>query len=224
VTAKPEVIYVGDPMCSWCWGFAPTIERIAARADVVTRVVVGGLRPGPSAAPLTDEMRAYLLHHWEKVAAASGQPFDETFLARENWVYDTETPAVAVTTMRHLAEPMTLSFFTRLQRAFYAEGVDITDRLVYPELISGFDVDEAKFMDEFESNAARARAWEDFAEARELGVLGFPTVLLKANESTQVLSQGYASAEHFDNQLAYWVEGRQPASADVGTCSIDGAY
>ena len=23
-----EIIYVGDPMCSWCWGFAHTIQEI----------------------------------------------------------------------------------------------------------------------------------------------------------------------------------------------------
>ena len=25
-------IYFADPMCSWCWGFAPVIEKIAAEA------------------------------------------------------------------------------------------------------------------------------------------------------------------------------------------------
>ncbi len=221
MTAKPTLIYVGDPMCSWCWGLAPTIERIAAREDVATRVVVGGLRPGENAAPLDDGLRQYLLHHWEKISELSGQPFSKSALQRENWVYDTEVPAIAVTTMRHLAEPETIRFLTHVQRAFYAGGVDITDPGVYPALLSGFDLDAADFMTEMASAEAKTRAWKDFAEARELGVLGFPTVLLEVDGSIQVLSRGYASSEHFDNQLAYWVELRQPNSADVGTCSID---
>lgn len=23
-----EFVYVGDPMCSWCWGFAPALEKL----------------------------------------------------------------------------------------------------------------------------------------------------------------------------------------------------
>jgi len=222
VTAKPEVIYVGDPMCSWCWGIAPTVHHIAARDDVEFRTVVGGLRPGPSAEALDDRMRRFLAHHWEKVAEVSGQPFDETFLDREGWVYDTELPAIAVTTMRYLAEPETVGFFTHLQRSFYADGVDITDPARYPELIDGFVVDENTFMDEMRSDDARTRAWQDFAEARELGVAGFPTLLLRVDGMTQVLSRGFASQDYFDNQLAHWVEGRQPDSAGPGECGIDG--
>lgn len=221
MATKPTVVYVGDPMCSWCWGLAPTVEQIASRSDLDLRVIVGGLRPGPSAAPLDDRMRTTLRHHWDKVAEASGQPFSDTALERENWVYNTELPAIAVTTMRSVAKPETLRFFTRLQRAFYADGIDITDHSEYPELLSDFGVETREFMNELGTETARTRAWDDFAEARELGVAGFPTVLLEIEGSTQVLSRGFAPSDHFDNQLTYWVESRQPDSASIGTCSVD---
>jgi putative protein-disulfide isomerase len=216
------MIYVGDPMCSWCWGMAPTLHKIAARTDVETRVVVGGLRPGPSAEPLDDRLRAVLAHHWEKVAAVSGQPFDESFLDKQGWVYNTELPAIAVTTMRQLLPAETLRFFTDLQKAFYVDGVDITASGSYAELTANYDVDPVEFLAEMASPQGRARAWEDFAEARELGVLGFPTLLLRMGDDTQVLSRGYASLGHFEDQIAYWLQGRLPDAADVGTCSIDG--
>nr|MDJ0924281.1 DsbA family protein [Acidimicrobiia bacterium] len=210
---------VGDPMCSWCWGMAPVIQHIADRGDVAVRVIVGGLRPGPNAVALDDGLRATLSHHWERVAEASGQPFEPFALERDDWVYDTELPAIAVVTMRSLAEKETLRFFAGLQRAFYVDGVDITDPEQYPGLIGDYPVDVATFMQDLRSAAARTRAWEDFAEARELGVMGFPTVLLAVDGSIQVLSRGYAGANYFDSALAHWVEGVQPTSAD-GACSI----
>jgi putative protein-disulfide isomerase len=219
---KPEVIYVGDPMCSWCWGVAPAMHQIAARDDVDLRVIVGGLRPGPNARPLDDAMRQELAHHWEKVASVSGQPFDNKALGRSGWVYDTELPAIAVTTMRRLSPADTLGFFTHLQKSFYADGVDITDPEEYPGLVAGYDVDFGRFMEELGSEEARTIAWHEFAEARELGVAGFPTVLLRIDDKIQVLTRGYASLEHFDNVLAHWVEGRQPDSASIGTCSVEG--
>ena len=46
---EPELIYVGDPMCSWCWGMAPALQAFAAHAlqqELAFSVVLGGLRPG----------------------------------------------------------------------------------------------------------------------------------------------------------------------------------
>ncbi|HCN45385.1 MAG TPA: disulfide bond formation protein DsbA, partial [Pseudomonas sp.] len=47
-----RLLYVMDPMCSWCWGFAPVAAALIAQAQqagVETRLVVGGLRTGSSA-------------------------------------------------------------------------------------------------------------------------------------------------------------------------------
>ena len=27
-----RLLYVMDPMCSWCWGFAPVVEALATQA------------------------------------------------------------------------------------------------------------------------------------------------------------------------------------------------
>jgi putative protein-disulfide isomerase len=191
-----EFVYVGDPMCSWCWGFAPVLDRMQQVYEVPIRVVVGGLRPGPAAEELDDGMERFLAHHWEQVAAASGQPFDHTFLARrDGWRYDTEIPAIAVVTMRELDEGATLRFHSRLQRAFYAEGVDITDRDRYPRLLDTFDVDDTTFMDMFGSEEMRKRAWADFAESRSLGVAGFPTLLVRDGDRWAVAARGFAPAD-----------------------------
>jgi len=44
---QPTIIYIGDPMCSWCYGFAPelskTIDHFDNKANL--RLVMGGLRP-----------------------------------------------------------------------------------------------------------------------------------------------------------------------------------
>lgn len=61
-----RLIYVMDPMCSWCWGFAPVAAALIAQAreaGVATRVVPGGLRTGGSA--LDSSTRKYILEHWQ---------------------------------------------------------------------------------------------------------------------------------------------------------------
>ncbi len=46
---KQEIIYVGDPMCSWCWGISPALTELRdhfAKEKIAFKVIVGGLRPG----------------------------------------------------------------------------------------------------------------------------------------------------------------------------------
>ena len=141
-SSTAEFIYVGDVMCSWCWGFAPTLTKLTKNFQLPIRVLNGRLRPGPSAELLDDRMAGFLGHHWEQVAEASGQPFDASFLERrDGWQYDTELPAIAVTTMRTHDPSSTLPFFNDLQRAFYARGIDVTDTVEYRALLEGFNVD-----------------------------------------------------------------------------------
>jgi putative protein-disulfide isomerase len=214
-----EFIYVGDPMCSWCWGFAPVLERMEEVYDIPIRVVVGGLRPGTDGQELDDGVAAMLAHHWEQVAHASGQPFDHTFLERrDGWVYDTENPAIAVVAMRELSPEDTLRFHTRLQRAFYAEGVDITDPAVYPDLLGGFEVDPTKFTEMLSSDEARKAAWSDFAEARSYGATGFPTLIVRDGEEYGVVTRGYVAAEQLLPMLSEWLLTKYETAGEALFC------
>lgn len=171
-----KLIYVGDPMCSWCWGFAPEIESLAD--DYPVEVVVGGLRPGPSAQPLDDSMAAFLRDHWVEISERTSQPFDTGFLdRRDGWVYDTEPAAVAVTLVREIDEPRTLDYFTTVQHAFYADGRDVTDFDVLTDLTSDLDVDRQSFREQLESDEAKKMAWGDFSRSRNWGIGGFPALI-----------------------------------------------
>jgi putative protein-disulfide isomerase len=220
-TRDLEFVYVGDPMCSWCWGFAPVLEQLEADYDIAMRTVVGGLRPGASAQPLDDGAKRTIAHHWHQVEERSGQPFDHRFFDRDDWVYDTELPAIAVVAVRELNEKATLPFFTRLQRAFYAENIDITDAAVYQDLLGGFDVDGGRFAELVTSPDMKQRAYDDFAIARGFGITGFPTLLLREGDAHHVVTYGYAPADQLEPALNAWLQDRFGAEAAGMICSLD---
>lgn len=192
-----ELIYVGDPMCSWCWGFAPVVEELAGPRGFPVSVVVGGLRPGPAAEPLGPRFAEYLRREWRTIADRTGQPFsvDVIDTLGAGWLYDTELPAAAVVRMRSILPARTLDLFTRIQRAFYAEGIDVTDPDRYPELLAGFDVDTDEYVAALRSSHHRSEAWEDFARARRWGITGFPTLLVRTGERLQLVTAGYRPLE-----------------------------
>lgn len=90
--AKARLLYVMDPMCSWCWGFAPVAEALSRQAvadGVAFHLVAGGLRAGHGAA-LDPNTRGYILGHWQTVQQTTGQPFRFDDALPEGFVYDTE--------------------------------------------------------------------------------------------------------------------------------------
>lgn len=196
------LIYVGDPMCSWCWGFAPEIESLAGELPV--EVVVGGLRPGPMARTLDDPMAEFLRHHWEEIAERTGQPFDTSFLdRRDGWVYDTEPAAIAVTQMRLIEPARTLDYFTDVQMAFYAKGEDVTDFEVLTSLAATHGVDVERFGADLASEEAKKRAWDDFSRARNWGISGFPTLVGELGDGRlALLARGWTSAEVIEERIA----------------------
>ena len=197
-----ELIYVGDPMCSWCWGVAPELDSLVERhPDLPLRIVVGGLRPGPAAQTVDRRLAEYLAHHWEAVAERSGQPFDDSLLEREGWLYDTEPACRAVVTMRELAPDLTFDFFKRLQRAFYAEGIVLSDGDAIRPLVDEFEVDADRFMEGFDSEAAVKVTWQDFSLARSWGINGFPTILVRHGDSASIVARGYTSADEMSNRI-----------------------
>lgn len=197
-----KLIYIGDPMCSWCWGFAPEIESLSKDFDI--EVVVGGLRPGPSAQALTDRMADFLRQHWVEIAERTDQAFDIGFLdRRDGWVYDTEPAAVAVVTMRDLHELGTLGYFTDIQRAFYAEGRDVTDFDVLADLVTAYPVDQKVFRSRLESQAAKQSAWADFGRARNWGISGFPALVGElTGDRLALLARGWTRADVIRSRIA----------------------
>jgi putative protein-disulfide isomerase len=104
--------------------------------------------------------------------------------------------------MRELAPHETFRFFKRLQRAFCADGLAVWDPAIYGELVDGFDVEKAEFIDAFESEQAVKATWRDFSLARSWGINGFPTILLRQGTSGQIIARGYAKADAMESALA----------------------
>jgi len=190
-----RLIYVADPMCSWCWGFAPELDKLRARFNLPIEVVVGGLRPGPAAQPLDAQLGGYLRTTWNRIAELTGQPFDPTPLSWEGWTYDTELPARAIVVVRSLSPDLAVSFFSTLQRAFYAEAIDITSPDAYADLIAPLDLAPEEFGARLSSDQSREAAWEDFRRARSMGVGGFPALFVDGPTGPVTVTLGYQAAD-----------------------------
>lgn len=207
--STPHLIYFSDPMCSWCYGFSPVIEdirRTFGRALPI-RVVMGGLRPGTEK-PMTEEAKLEIADHWTHVHEATGLPFNGSGMAAPGFVYDTDPAARAVVVARRDGEEMAAAFLARAQRAFYAEGRDVTTGAVLADLADELGLDREAFLEAWASEAAKEETWRDYAISQRAGVTGFPTLVAGPNAEGVygVVTRGYASSEQVVTILKEWLE------------------
>ncbi len=195
-----SLIYIGDPMCSWCYGFGRPLGQLLARfPEVPVQLVLGGLR-AYNTQVMDDALKAKLRGAWAGVAERSGQPFSQGLFERTDFVYDTEPACRAVVTVREHAPHLALAMYHAIQHAFYADGRDTTKAAVLGEIwdeVHGRTKEawgHIDFLRDFESEAMRQRTRDDFAQAQRWGVRGFPTLLVVRGDQAQVLSNGYTEA------------------------------
>ena len=202
-----RLLYVMDPMCSWCWGFAPVAAALIAQArqaGVDTRLVVGGLRTGSSA--LDASTRRYILEHWQAVNDATGQPFQFDGAMPDGFVYDTEPVCRALVTARSLDGEKLWDLLARIQQAFYQQAEDVTRAQTLVNLAEQAGYDRTAFSAAFTSHEQRSATAADFTWAQDLGIAGFPTLLAERNGQLALLTNGYQPLESLEPLLGRWLE------------------
>ncbi|MEO1050140.1 MAG: DsbA family protein [Bacteroidota bacterium] len=200
---EAEIIYVGDPMCSWCWGISPALKTLRDHyktQNVSFNIVVGGLRPG-GGDPWNDEMKAFLKHHWEEVNARSGQPFGYKLFDKEEFNYDTEPACRAMVAARPLLNGDELEFFSAIKKKFYVASEDPTQIEFYESICQAFNISFSEFTEKFESEAIKKATYDEFVMNRGWGISGYPTVLLKKGEQMYRVTYGYATFDIMKEQI-----------------------
>ena len=204
------ILYFADPMCSWCWGFAPVMEKVRAQigdqADI--QVFVGGLRPFTEHA-MTDKDKSYVRNHWTHVQEASGQDFDFTFFDREDFTYDTEPACRAIVAVRKIEPKLAIDMLNRLHKAFYSEGKDTTDAEVLADLASEVGLPRGDFEIVFADEQTKQETLGEFQYAQRSGIQGFPTVVGVDGDTPPVaLTMGFRLWDAMEPAVEGWLSGK----------------
>lgn len=204
---QARLLYVMDPMCSWCWGFAPVLESLAeqaAAAGVPLHLVLGGLRRDAVAVDAAARVR--YLGYWQAVNASTGQLFNFVDGLPEGLVYDTEPACRALVTARSLDAQSVWPLTQLIQRAFYTKGEDVTRASVLVGLAERAGIPRIEFAAAFDSAEQREATLADFSWVQDLGISGFPTLLAERNGQLALLTNGYQPLEVLAPLLGRWLE------------------
>ena len=207
-----KLIYIADPMCSWCYGFGPELTTLREGVpELRFEVVLGGLRAYNK--ELMDEaLSTTLLSHWKKVAETSGLPFSEEAMSHKDFIYDTEPACRAVVTARMLAPEVALDVFQAIQHGFYADGLDTTKSDVLAKISvavfnkAGIDINAEDFLATWSSEDAITTTNNDFLQTQRWGVTGFPTLVYERVGELYLVTSGFARTEVLVERLQTLVD------------------
>jgi len=189
-----ELIFVLDPMCSWCWGFHPIIEALRNKHSDTYKfsLVMGGLR-STGQMEWNTQSKAYLKHHWDAVSQATNQPFSPQLLNRTKFDYNTYPACKAVIIIRELfGIDVAFTYFGKIQEAFYTKGKDITSIEVLSSYVAQ---DKEAFLEFYHSERAELLIQHDFSKARSMGANAFPSTVKIDEDGHMVCISGYKSLE-----------------------------
>ncbi len=197
------LIYVHDPMCSWCWGFEPTrqiiFEAVADRMQI--RRMVGGLAPD-SDEPMPESMRLMLQQTWQRIEQTiPGTRFNFAFWNESAPRRSTYPANRAVIAAREQGERFDQIMTARIQQAYYLEAKNPSDNSVLIELAADIELDAERFANNLVSESIQQQLLAEIGSARAMGINSFPSLAVHRAGVLRHIGLSYTDPEAMLSQI-----------------------
>jgi putative protein-disulfide isomerase len=205
----PKVIYVYDALCGWCYGFKSNILKLHDEysSKVEFEILSGNMVPLENRHHIS-KMAGYIAGAYKRVEETTGCEFGEGYLQHilhpemSELHLSSEKPGIALSVLKQVQPQNAFKFATALQNAMLRDGKDLEKDEVYEELATEFQVDPSSFIASLGTEEARDLAHSEFALVKQLGITGFPCVLVQIDErKLYMIARGYASYDDLKTRL-----------------------
>ncbi len=195
-------------MCSWCWAFRPAWLGLLEQLPEGIRVqrLLGGLAPDTDA-PMSEDMRHFLRQTWHRIEQqVPGTRFNFAFWEQCKPRRSTYPACRAVIAARRQdpthEEPMILA----IQRAYYLQARNPSNKATLVELALELDLDVACFLRDLDSPKIEAELKEEIATTRFMGFSSFPALALETAGTRWPVSLDYTDPRAMSEQIRMLLE------------------
>lgn len=205
------VNYLFDPLCGWCYGASPAVQRLAQQANIHLELAPTGLFAGGGRV-MDAAFADYAWSNDLRIQKLTGQRFSEEYraqvLGQHGSRFDSSASTLALTAVAMTAPEHELATLKALQEARYVQGLNTSTIAVVEKLLRGTDQDAAADLLAAGSQTLLAANTTRMQKAqtwmRELGAQGVPTVLVSDDKGRRLLP-GNLLYGAFDNLLTHIV-------------------
>jgi putative protein-disulfide isomerase len=204
---KTKLIYVHDPMCSWCWGFTDVYDQLIERlpAEIEIHRLVGGLAPD-SDEPMPEPMRHMLEQTWARIEQMiPGKQFNFDFWRLCEPRRSTYPACRAVIAARTQGEQYDLIMTRKIQLAYYQQARNPSNNDTLIELSAEMGLDAERFAKDLVDPATQQLLLDEINQARSIGIDSFPSLVLEQGGQYARILSNYTDVEPILDQISPYI-------------------
>ena len=197
------LFYIHDPMCSWCWGFSHTWNKVknSLPSEINVQYILGGLAPDSSEV-MPNEMREYIQMNWHKIEQKiPGVSFNYTFWDSCTPKRSTYPACRAVIAVKNQNSELEQTMVKLIQQAYYLDAKNPSEDDVLISLAKTLDLDIKQFTQDLNSEPTQQLLSDDIALMQSLGVSSFPSLVLQTTNRIKSITIDYNNPKLILNQI-----------------------
>ena len=189
-----RLYYFHDPMCSWCWGYRPTWQRLQAKLpkDISVEYILGGLAPDSNEA-MPDAMQSAVEGYWQQIRNQLGTEFNFDFWQQCQPRRDTYKACRAVIAAR--TDGLEMEMLEAIQRAYYLRAMNPSEIEVLVQLAVETGMVAKSFRDRLLATETDQQLQKEIKLTRSWQVQGFPSLIFAVAGSHTPLPIDYTDED-----------------------------
>ncbi|MES2941605.1 MAG: DsbA family protein [Pseudomonadota bacterium] len=210
VLQKTKVTYLFDPLCGWCYGASPMIQKLGQQTGIDLELAPTGLFSGAGARAMNADFAQYAWSNDQRIQKLTGQVFSENYrtqlLDKPGSRFDSGPGTLALTAV-FLTEPQREAEVLKvLQEARYIHALDSGQLPLVEKLLRDLGLTAATELlsaggaELLAANAARMRKAQGLMQS--FGAQGVPTLVITDENGSRLL-RGDALYGRFETLLSH---------------------
>lgn len=187
---RAQLYYIYDPMCSWCWGYTPTWNRLKKElADHVDIIYgLGGLAED-SKMVMPEDMQHFLQQTWRKISQQLGTSFNHDFWLQCEPRRSTYPACRATLVARAFNKEQEM--LTAIQHGYYLQAKNPSDIDTLHTLAIEIGLNGEHFLQQMASQQLDDALKAEIVKMRSMPINGFPALVLIKDQQCSAITLDY---------------------------------
>lgn len=201
-----KLLYIMDPMCSWCWAFSPTIQAVEQQfPDLSIQYVMGGLAADSESTMPLEQQKA-IQSIWHQIEAKTGTRFNYNFWTQCTPRRSTWRACRAIIVAEQLQPGSASTMARAIQHAYYLEAKNPADSSTLIALAESLGIDASLFSIQLDAENTHHQLKKHMRMTQQLDVSGFPALRAVKDQQALRVSDGYCSSGEVIKRLQGIIE------------------
>ena len=190
-------------MCSWCWAYKPTWQKILTNLPQSLNVeyLLGGLAPDNDN-PMSPETRNFVMDNWRRVQEkVPATEFNYEFWRLNRPKRSTYIACRAVISARIQNPKFERAMIDAIQYAYYLKAQNPSEETVLFDLAENIGLNIQAFKKDLNSLRVNNSLLKEIEFSRLMPISGFPSLVLSKNDTLTQIRINYINANFTIHQI-----------------------